>query len=125
MSARIAIDEVTPVISCGKYPSKAVVGEQLPVSATVWREGHDAVGATVVWRGPGNTAVSQVRMQPGPPGTDRFVATVVPDRVGWWGFRIDAWADPWSTWRHAVEVKIAAGQTEAELENDQIGRAHV
>jgi starch synthase (maltosyl-transferring) len=120
VSGRIAIDEVSPAVSCGRFPSKAVVGEQLPVGATVWREGHDAVGATVVWRGPGDTAASHVRMRPGPPGTDRFVAAVVPDQVGWWSFRIDGWADPWETWRHAIEVKLDAGQTETELHNDLI-----
>ncbi|MBV9059144.1 MAG: alpha-1,4-glucan--maltose-1-phosphate maltosyltransferase [Pseudonocardiales bacterium] len=125
MSGRIAIDDVTPTVSCGKYPSKAVVGEQLPVHAAVWREGHDAVGATVVWRGPGTSVVRHVRMQPGPPGTDRFVATVVPDRVGWWVFRVDGWADPWESWRHAIEAKIAAGQTEAELLNDLITGARL
>jgi starch synthase (maltosyl-transferring) len=120
VSGRIAIDDVTPVVSCGRYPSKAVVGEHVPVRATVWREGHDEVGATVVWRGPGNRPASQVRMQPGPPGTDQFIATVVPDEVGWWSFRVDAWADPAETWRHAIEVKIDAGQTLPELENDLI-----
>ncbi|MDQ3760213.1 MAG: alpha-1,4-glucan--maltose-1-phosphate maltosyltransferase [Actinomycetota bacterium] len=120
MSGRIAIDDVTPVVSCGRYPSKAVVGEHLPVSAAVWREGHDAVGATVVWRGPDSRPASQIRMQPGQPGTDRFIATVVPDQVGWWSFRVDGWADPWESWRHAIEVKIDAGQTVPELENDLI-----
>ncbi|MDQ5855061.1 MAG: alpha-1,4-glucan--maltose-1-phosphate maltosyltransferase [Actinomycetota bacterium] len=118
MSGRIAIDDVTPVVACGRYPSKAVVGEHIPLSAVVWREGHDAVAATVVWRGPGDRLVSQVRMQPGEPGIDQFLATVVPDQVGWWTFRVDAWADPWSTWRHAIEVKINAGQDASELEND-------
>src|SRR5262249_52320770 len=33
-------------------------------------------------------------------------------------FRIDAWSDPWSTWRHAVEVKVGAAQTATELAND-------
>ncbi|MGH3696326.1 MAG: alpha-1,4-glucan--maltose-1-phosphate maltosyltransferase [Pseudonocardiaceae bacterium] len=125
MSGRIAIDDVTPVVSQGKYPSKAVVGEHVPIEATVWREGHDAVGATVVWRGPGNRPVSQVRMRPAAPGTDRFVATVVADHVGWWSFRVDGWADPWQTWRHAIEVKIDAGQTVAELENDLITGARL
>jgi starch synthase (maltosyl-transferring) len=120
VSGRIAIDDVTPVVSCGRYASKAVVGEHIPVCATVWREGHDAVGATVVWRGPGNRPTSPIRMQPGPPGTDQFTATVVPDQMGEWNFRVDAWADPWETWRHAIEVKIDAGQSVAELENDLI-----
>ena len=118
VSGRIAIDDVTPVVACGSYPSKAVVGEHVPVSATVWREGHDAVAATVVWQGPDDRLSSQVRMQRGEPGTDRFIATVVPDQVGCWTFRVDAWGDPWTTWRHAIEVKIDAGQREAELDND-------
>ena len=120
VSGRIAIDDVTPAVSCGRYPSKAVVGEHVPVCATVWREGHDAVGATVVWRRPGNGPARQARMQPGPPGLDQFTATVVADEVGLWTFRVDGWADPWVTWRHAIEVKIGAGQTVPELENDLI-----
>ena len=47
MSGRLGIDQVEPVVACGRYPAKAVVGELLPVTATVWREGHDAVAATV------------------------------------------------------------------------------
>jgi starch synthase (maltosyl-transferring) len=125
VSGRIAIDDVTPAVSCGRYPSKAVVGEHIPICATVWREGHDAVGATVVWRGPGNGSGSQTRMQPGPPGLDQFTATVVADEVGWWNFRVDGWADPWETWRHAIEVKIGAGQTVSELENDLITGARL
>ncbi|MGH3939179.1 MAG: alpha-1,4-glucan--maltose-1-phosphate maltosyltransferase [Pseudonocardiaceae bacterium] len=118
MSGRIAIDDVTPVISSGRYLSKAVVGEHVPVAATVWREGHDAVAATVVWRGPGDQSDREIRMRPGAPGLDRFHATVIPDRMGCWTFRVDGWADPWATWRHAIEVKIAAGQAAAELAND-------
>ena len=47
---RVEIDDVQPVISYGAYPAKAVVGEIFPVSAAVWRDGHDAVAATLVVR---------------------------------------------------------------------------
>jgi starch synthase (maltosyl-transferring) len=47
---RVQIDDVRPVVSCGKYPAKAVVGEMVPVRATVWRDGHEAVAATLVVR---------------------------------------------------------------------------
>ena len=50
MPGRIEIDDVAPVVSGGVYPAKAVVGEVVPVCATVWREGHDAVAATLVVR---------------------------------------------------------------------------
>jgi starch synthase (maltosyl-transferring) len=47
---RIEIDDVEPVVSDGTYPAKAVVGELVPVCATVWRESHEAVEATLVVR---------------------------------------------------------------------------
>ena len=50
MAGRIEIDDVAPVVSGGRFPAKAVVGEIVPVRATVWREGHDAVSATLVVR---------------------------------------------------------------------------
>ena len=40
MAGRIGIDDVAPVVSGGRFPAKAVVGEIVPVRATVWREGH-------------------------------------------------------------------------------------
>ncbi|MDT5164712.1 MAG: hypothetical protein QOC88_1606, partial [Mycobacterium sp.] len=50
MPGRVEIDDVAPVVSCGAYPAKAVVDEVIPVRAAVWREGHDAVAATLVVR---------------------------------------------------------------------------
>ncbi|MFL6122132.1 alpha-1,4-glucan--maltose-1-phosphate maltosyltransferase [Actinophytocola sp.] len=123
MSGRLGIDDVSPLISCGRYPSKAVVGEHIPVRATVWREGHDAVGATVVWRGPNDKSERQTRMDVEDEFADSWVAFIEPDATGMWTYRIDAWSDPWSTWRHAVEVKVAAAQTAEELANDLEGGA--
>ncbi|MBA2308478.1 MAG: alpha-1,4-glucan--maltose-1-phosphate maltosyltransferase [Pseudonocardiales bacterium] len=119
MAGRLGIDEVSPIVSCGRYPSKAVVGEWIPVRSTVWREGHDAVAATVVWKQVGTPgAGQQLRMAPDPSDPDRWIAHVVPDAEGMWSFRVDAWSDPWATWRHAVEAKVEAGQSADELSND-------
>ncbi|TDC59198.1 DUF3416 domain-containing protein, partial [Actinomadura sp. GC306] len=38
---RIPILDVAPVVGCGRWPAKAVVGETVEVSATVFREGHE------------------------------------------------------------------------------------
>ncbi|WP_158839598.1 alpha-1,4-glucan--maltose-1-phosphate maltosyltransferase [Saccharothrix deserti] len=118
MNARLGIDDVTPLVNCGHYPSKAVVGECVPIGATVWREGHDAVAATVVWQGPGDDDEGSTRMVPDQNAVDRWVATLVPDREGLWSFWVEAWSDPWFTWHHAVEAKTAVGQGPAELAND-------
>jgi starch synthase (maltosyl-transferring) len=50
VAGRIGIDDVAPVMSGGRYPAKAVVGEVVPVRATVWRDGQDAVAASLVVR---------------------------------------------------------------------------
>jgi len=118
MTGRLGIDDVTPVVSCGRYPAKAVVGEHIPVTATVWREGHDAVAATVAWRGPHDRVARQTRMAEQGTGLDAFAAVITPDEEGLWTYRVDAWSDPWETWHHTVSVKIEAGQGAAELEND-------
>jgi starch synthase (maltosyl-transferring) len=121
VTGRLGITDVSPVVSCGRYPARAVVGEHLPVAATVFREGHDAVAANVAWRGPDGSqgpAGPLIRMVPGVPGTDRWHATVVPTDEGAWTFAIEAWGDPVATWRHKVEVKIDAGQGPEDLAND-------
>jgi len=119
MTGRLGIDDVSPAVGDGRHPSKAVVGEILPIRATVWREGHDAVAANVVWKRLGSRETAEhVRMVPDGIGTDRFVATVAADEPGLWTFRVDAWSDPWVTWRHTVEAKMRAGQSADELAND-------
>mgnify|MGYP001506618357 FL=1 len=115
---RLGITDVAPVVSCGTFSARAVVGEHLPITATVFREGHDAVAADVVWTAPDGTAGPFTRMARFGPEPDRWLATVVPDREGAWTFRVEAWSDPLATWRHAVEVKIEAGQGADELAND-------
>jgi starch synthase (maltosyl-transferring) len=137
---RLGIDEVTPEVSGGRFPSKAVVGEVVPVTATVWREGHDAVAATLVWQrcadvdhadaqavaiAPTVGEARSLRMASLGPQTDRVAASLVADTEGLWRFRVDAWSDPWATWRHAVEVKVAAGQGPGELANDLESGARV
>ncbi|MGK5739546.1 maltotransferase domain-containing protein [Micromonospora sp. URMC 103] len=125
MTGRFPIEDVSPVVSCGRYPAKAVVGELVPVAARAYREGHDALGCNVVWRGPDGATRPFTRMRPGEPGQDRWHATIRPDAVGAWTFRVEAFADPYLTWQNAVTKKVAAGQGPADLANDLAEGARV
>ncbi|MEU2877652.1 maltotransferase domain-containing protein, partial [Streptomyces sp. NPDC007070] len=49
---RIPVLDVRPVVQHGRRPAKAVTGESFEITATVFREGHDAVAANVVLRDP-------------------------------------------------------------------------
>ncbi|MEU8300256.1 maltotransferase domain-containing protein [Micromonospora sp. NPDC048909] len=125
MTGRFPIEDVSPVVSCGRYPAKAVVGEWVPVAARAYREGHDALGCNVVWHGPDGAARPFTRMRPGEPGQDRWHAGIRPDAVGAWTFHVEAFADPYLTWQNAVTKKVAAGQGPAELANDLAEGARV
>ncbi len=100
---------VTPVIEGGRYPAKATVGESFPVSALVFREGHDALSADVVLTAPDGKRRPRTPMTKDPHEPDLWHAEVTPDQQGRWAFAIEGWGDPIATWRHDAEIKIPAG----------------
>ncbi|TSD93339.1 alpha-1,4-glucan--maltose-1-phosphate maltosyltransferase [Skermania sp. ID1734] len=115
MTGRIAIDDVWPTQADGRA-AKAVVGEVFPIRAVVWREGHEAVAATLVVQPPAGEP-ARIRMEPDVE-PDVFNAVFTPTCEGDWTFCIEGWGDPIATWRSAVEAKLAAGQSAADLRND-------
>ncbi|MDQ0993143.1 alpha-1,4-glucan--maltose-1-phosphate maltosyltransferase [Streptomyces sp. V3I7] len=106
---RIPVLDVRPVVQGGRRPAKAVTGESFEVSATVFREGHDAVAANVVLRDPEGRPGPWTPMRELAPGTDRWGATVTAGQPGLWAYQVEAWADPLATWRHHARIKIPAG----------------
>ncbi|HZC26216.1 MAG TPA: alpha-1,4-glucan--maltose-1-phosphate maltosyltransferase [Actinopolymorphaceae bacterium] len=107
---RFPIIDVAPHVTAGgTFPAKAVVGESFTVAATIFREGHDALGANVVVRGPDGRSLGWTPMRCPVPGTDRWFADVRPDAEGAWTYTVEAWSDPVGSWRHAAEIKIPAG----------------
>ncbi|MFF5430978.1 alpha-1,4-glucan--maltose-1-phosphate maltosyltransferase [Streptomyces griseofuscus] len=114
---RIPVLDVRPVVQHGRRPAKAVTGESFEISATVFREGHDAVAADVVLRDPRGRRGPRTPMRELAPGTDRWGATVTAGSPGRWTYTVEAWADPLTTWRQHAGIKIPAGlDTELVLE---------
>ncbi|MFB4303156.1 alpha-1,4-glucan--maltose-1-phosphate maltosyltransferase [Actinomadura sp. NTSP31] len=107
---RIPILDVAPVVGGGRWPAKAVVGETVEVSATVFREGHEMLGAAVVLRSPDGTEQPGAPMSEVGTGLDRWAARVTPTQLGEWSFRVEAWGDPIAHWRHDAQIKIPRGQ---------------
>ncbi|MBB6351623.1 starch synthase (maltosyl-transferring) [Nonomuraea muscovyensis] len=109
MIGRIPITDIRPVVDCGQWPAKAVAGETFEVSATVFREGHDAVAAGVVLTAPDGQRGRLRPMREMAPGTDRWAVDVCLPAEGDWLFRVEAWSDPIATWLHDAEIKIPRG----------------
>jgi starch synthase (maltosyl-transferring) len=102
------IENVTPQIDGGIHPIKRIPGERVDVEADVFREGHDAVTAVLLYREAGNA-----RWREAPFAlveNDRFGGSFGIDRVATYEYAVEAWPDPFATWTHDVEKKRAAGQ---------------
>ncbi|MDN0199536.1 maltotransferase domain-containing protein, partial [Streptomyces sp. S.PNR 29] len=106
---RIPVLDVRPIVQHGRRPAKAVTGESFEISATVFREGHDAVAANVVLKDPQGRPGPWTPLRELAPGTDRWGATVTAGEPGLWTYTVEAWADPVTTWRHHAQIKIPAG----------------
>ncbi|MFG2779345.1 alpha-1,4-glucan--maltose-1-phosphate maltosyltransferase [Streptomyces prunicolor] len=108
VTGRIPVLDVQPRVRDGELPAKAVTGEHLDITATVFREGHGAVAADVVLHDPAGRPAHRVPMTLVDEDADRWQATVVPDAEGLWTFRVEAWADPLESWRHDATLKVEA-----------------
>ena len=77
--SRIQILNVQPEVDCGRYRVKACLGDAVPVAATIFRDGHDLLGAVVRFRPVGTRTWRETPLEP--VGNDRFGATIVPDAL--------------------------------------------
>jgi starch synthase (maltosyl-transferring) len=111
---RIPIIDIEPLVAGGARPARAVPGEAVPVRATVFREGHDEVGANVVLYDPLGRPGPWTPMRPVGIGLDRFEAEITPTAEGDWTFRVEGWGDAVATWLHAAHAKVDAGSDDSD-----------
>ncbi|HBR88190.1 MAG TPA: alpha-1,4-glucan--maltose-1-phosphate maltosyltransferase, partial [Microbacterium sp.] len=105
---RIPTTGSSPTVPDGDFRPKAFVGEVVPFEITAFRDGHDRIGVQVRLTSPGGDQ-SLHRLNPLDGGMDRWSALVSVLEQGVWRFRFEAFSDEFATWRHAADVKIAAG----------------
>ena len=105
---RLVIEGVDPEIDGGRFAAKAVAGWPMTVEADVFSDGHEVIGAAVVWTEAGAKRESEVRMRH--VVNDRWSAEVVPQTVGPARYSVVAWRDLYGTWLRDTRKKIAAGQ---------------
>jgi starch synthase (maltosyl-transferring) len=104
---RIPIRHLAPQQPEDRWPSKAFAGEVVPFAATIFREGHDILGADLVMRSPDGT-VSEHPLHMRAAGTDRWETDAIVEQEGTWHWHVRAYTDDWATWHHNARVKIEA-----------------
>jgi starch synthase (maltosyl-transferring) len=108
--SRIQIQDVRPQVDCGRYPVKACLGDAVSVSATIFRDGHEKLRAVVRYRPSGTRRWREVPLRF--TGNDGYRAEIVPDELGPWELRVQAWVDRYATWIDEHDRKAAAGQAD-------------
>jgi starch synthase (maltosyl-transferring) len=105
---RVLIENVWPEIDDGRTPVKRIVGEVVDVWADIVGDGHDVLGADLLFRTSADDEWHRAPM--------RFV-----DNDRWMGnfplkenlcylFTIEAWCDSFASWCDEIRKKRAAGQ---------------
>src|SRR3954471_667304 len=105
---RIRVENVRPQLDCGRFPVKRTVGERVEVSATVIRDGHDILGASVLYREAGKRRFEGAPLEP--IGNDVFAGSFTVTSCGRWEYVVEAWSDRAATWRDELRRKVEAGQ---------------
>ncbi|MER3452636.1 MAG: alpha-1,4-glucan--maltose-1-phosphate maltosyltransferase [Acidimicrobiia bacterium] len=106
MLPRIQIQNVRPRTTTGAFPAKGVEGLPVRVRAEIFRDGHDLLGARVLWRPVGGSWTAAPLTER---GNDEWEGSFVPAGLGLHEFVVEAWTDRAATLRRDIAAKQAAG----------------
>jgi starch synthase (maltosyl-transferring) len=120
---RITIEGVTPSVDNGRFAVKTVAGDTIPIGADIFKDGHDKLRASVLWRPLSRTQplsksyclehpvfpVAGWREAPLTEDVnDRWFGSIVCDAIGDWVFTVCAWTDLFASWRDELRKKVEA-----------------
>ncbi|MGH3007831.1 MAG: alpha-1,4-glucan--maltose-1-phosphate maltosyltransferase [Gaiellaceae bacterium] len=108
--ARIQIQAVAPQVDCGRWAVKRTVGERVDVTARIFRDGHETLGAAIRYRRPGSTRWAEAPLEP--VGNDVWTGSFAVELPGLWCFRVEAWVDRVASFQDELRRKVAAGQAD-------------
>ena len=103
---RIVVQDVRPSTPHG-YPAKAVVGQPAPVTANIFKDGHDILAARAVLRRDGQVVDACALAST---GNDEWSGAVAPREIGAHELVVEAWTDRYATWAHKAAIKLGAAQ---------------
>ena len=104
---RVVIERIEPQIDCGRFPIKRAVGDWVVVKADIFADGHDSLAAALkYWNPAGEVAEVPMKFW----DNDRWTGRFQVQQVGRHEYQVEAWVDPFTTWRQGLAKKVEAGQ---------------
>ena len=111
---RAIVEHVTPEIDAGRFYIKKIAGDTLKVEADVFADGHDHVGARLLYKHENEKNWSFVPMHHS--NNDRWQASFDLPRTGFYQYTVTGWVDHALTWHHGFIKKYQdAQQMDVEL----------
>src|SRR5215467_3339764 len=110
----VVIENVQPLIDCGRYPIRRIVGEDLVVEADIFKDGHDVVGAVLKWRVLGKRGWRETPMAFVDNDRWRGVCTLYDEAIH--EYTVEAWTDTFRSWQQEFAKKFEAGISDLRSE---------
>lgn len=105
---RVVIDYVSPQINCGQFYIKRVVNEIVNVNAHILADGHDVLGASILFKHKKDKKWQETRMHL--IVNDEWQAAFNVEKQGFYSYKVEAWVDYALNWQHGIERKIDDNQ---------------
>ena len=105
---RVVIDYVSPTVNGGDFYIKRVVNEIINVDAHIMADGHDVLGASILYKQEGDKTWQESRMVL--TSNDEWKASFSVQKQGFYSYKVEAWVDYALNWRYGLIRKINDGQ---------------
>ena len=104
---RIIIENLSPSVAGGDFAVKRVIGDTIGVTADIYTDGHEKVGAELKWRAEGERDWQSASMME--EGNDVWSGSFVLQRLGRHEFTVEAWDDRFGYFSDGLIKKVVAG----------------
>ena len=104
---RVVIEAVEPEVDGGRFPVKRCVGDRVRVQADIFADGHDQLGARLLFRRAGDSDWQETTMRL--VENDRWAGEFEFAQLGRYVYTIIAWVDTYGTWAADLGKRAKAG----------------
>jgi starch synthase (maltosyl-transferring) len=105
---RVVIENVRPSVDGGRFAAKRVIGDVVKVTADIFTDGHDSIGALLRFRHADCEAWSEHRLNADV--NDLWYGEFEVTKLGRYRFTVEGWVDHFETWRRDLAKRINADQ---------------
>ncbi|RZW53609.1 MAG: alpha-1,4-glucan--maltose-1-phosphate maltosyltransferase [Flavobacteriaceae bacterium] len=105
---RVVIDHVYPQLNNSEFYIKRVVDEIVNIKAHILADGHDVLGASVLFKHESEKKWRELRLELGT--NDEWENAFVVSKQGLYAYKVEAWVDYALNWQYGIGRKIADGQ---------------